>query len=272
MPWPTIEVESWQRFIALAERLVIGSPQDAPYVIRGQADSAWELTPSLLRLFPQNVTPEQALAVEKVSVEEFQAQAHLHLSAALLPSRFPTAGLPEWWALMQHHHAPSRLLDWTRSPYVAAYFAVEQELDKPGAVFVVHVPTASSAFLSAFPDRRATNEHLENPQAPQALLFWEPSKKSERFVAQQGYFSLNVNVLGTHNGLIEEQCAKAKWNALQKMFHEKWIIPSGLKLEFLRKLRAMNIAAHSLFPGIDGLGRSLGEVARLAAVARADAV
>jgi hypothetical protein len=117
-----------------------------------------------------------------------------------------------------------------------------------------------------------TSEQLENPQAPQALFFWEPSKKSERFVAQQGFFSLNVNVLGVHGRLIEEQCAVAKQNAPQKMFQEKWIIPAGLKLEFLRKLRAMNIAAHSLFPGIDGLGRSLGEMARLAAVVRRDSV
>lgn len=272
MAWPTIEIDSWSRFSALADRLTVARPHDAPYVMRGQSDASWSLVPSLLRLFPANVTAEEALEVERVSLNEFRAQAHLHLSAAVLPNTFPKAALPEWWALMQHHHAPSRLLDWTRSPYVAAYFAIEQELEKAGAVFVVHVPTASKPFAEAVPDGRVTNEKLSDPKATQALLFWEPSKKSDRFVAQQGYFSLSVNVLGAHERLISEQCEEARRNAPQKMFFEKWIIPAELKLELLRKLRAMNIAAHSLFPGIDGLGRSLGEVARLAAIPRTDAV
>ena len=103
-------------------------------------------------------------------------------------------------------------------------------------------------------------------------MFWEPSKKSERFVAQQGYFSLSVNVLGSQEQLIVEQCEDATTKSPQQMFFEKWIIPARIKVELLRRLRAMNIAAHSLFPGIDGLGRSLGEVARLATLGKGDAV
>jgi len=76
MAWPTIEVGSWQQLSTLAERLVISGPHDVPYVMRGQADSTWELAPSLLRLFPTEVTIEQALSVEKASVGEFRAQAH----------------------------------------------------------------------------------------------------------------------------------------------------------------------------------------------------
>ena len=61
-------------------------------------------------------------------------------------------------------------------------------------------------------------------------------------------------------------CDLARQEDKKTLFNEKWVIPAGLKLEFLRKLRAMNSAAHSLFPGIDGFGRSLAEVARLAAL------
>ena len=32
----------------------------------------------------------------------------------------------EWLALMQHYGTPTRLLDFTRSPYVACYFALEE--------------------------------------------------------------------------------------------------------------------------------------------------
>ena len=43
----------------------------------------------------------------------------------------------DWLALMQHYGAPTRLLDWTRSPYVALYFALEKA-DKESAVWAIN--------------------------------------------------------------------------------------------------------------------------------------
>ena len=263
MTWPVYEVSSWSRFTDLAAGITFPQPHVKPYVVRGQADESWPLKPSLLRLFPQGVTAEDALVVEEVGFDEFRSQAHLHLPSEVLPRAYPNPPLGEWWALMQHYYAPTRLLDWTLSPYVAAYYAIEQQFDKAGAIFVVHRPTASRPFNEHFPSGKVTNEQFRDPKAPAALLFWSPVKKTDRFVAQQGFFSLSINVLGVHDDLITATCKEARQKEPKTLFYEKWVIPPHLKIEFLRKLRYMNIAAHSLFPGIDGLGRSLAEVARL---------
>jgi hypothetical protein len=267
MPWRTIEIDSWSRFTEFSTRVTMHDLDVIAYLMRGQADESWPLMPSLLRNFPPGVNVNEALKVEKFGISEFRMQAHLHLPVSVLPSTSLSKDpITEWWALMQHHNAPTRLLDWTLSPYVAAYYAVERELDKPGTIFIVHPHTVMSSFREKFPQNTVTDDEFLDPNAPTVLMIFTPNKKTDRFVAQQSCFTLSVNILGVHDELIEMTCGAAKNKGSNILIYEKLVIPSQLKLEFLRNLRAMNIAAHSLFPGIDGLGRSLSESARLLSV------
>ena len=166
---------------------------------------------------------------------------------------------------MQHYGAPTRLLDWTQSPYVAVYFAVESEWDEDGAVFLVHAHAAQKTYQEQFGQAgKIKPEVFIKPDAPKAILFWYPDRKSARFVAQQGFVSTGTNVLCSHDELMASACHEAHEAQPTKLFHHKWIIPKGQKPVFLRNLRAMNIAAHSLFPGLDGVCRSAAEDARLA--------
>lgn len=61
---------------------------------------------------------------EYLLTREFRLRAHHYLTD--LPD---DADYLEWWSLMRHYGAPTRLLDWTYSIYVATYFALEK---KPG--------------------------------------------------------------------------------------------------------------------------------------------
>jgi hypothetical protein len=64
-------------------------------------------------------------ALEELVLFEFKARARMHLSAPLIPTDEIT-----WLAQMQHYAIPTRLLDFTYSPFVALYFAMRNSHEK----------------------------------------------------------------------------------------------------------------------------------------------
>jgi hypothetical protein len=104
------------------------------WVFRGQGDSSWALSSNFERRCEQfGLIPKGRELAETSMLREFQRRVHLYL--ANLPTN-----AAEWLALMQHHGAPSRLLDFTRSFYVAAFFAMDDApKDTPAAIWAVNI-------------------------------------------------------------------------------------------------------------------------------------
>jgi len=242
--WFERPLGDWHEFIMSASLMMQKSPDE--FVYRGQARAEWSLAPSLIRGPLRGATPEKTIEVERLALYQFQMQAHLHMPAALLPE---DDDFLDWWALMQHYGAPTRLLDWTLSPYVAAYFAVAEHWDADGAVWCCHVTCM---------DTPARPTDLVNPSAAAKTFLYGREKLSDRMVAQQGVFTCSTRVMSDHRDAIRAS------RALEPS-RIKFVIGSQDKPTHLRQLRAMNVTANSLFPGVDGLGRSVSEFVRLAA-------
>lgn len=260
MEWPTQTLTSWQHFVTIAARFIPNA-----YMYRGHGQASWPLSPSLVRILPEGTTAQLAMEVESAILDDFRTEAHLHVPEGLLPELGNRASPVDWWALMQHYGAPTRLLDWTTSLYVAAYFAVESHWDDDGAIVQAHAATAQASYVEHFGAAgKVQKETFVDANAKPAILFWYPNRKSARLVAQQGWLSVSTSVLSTHEDLIVSACEAATKINPEKIFYRKWIVPAAQKPVFLRQLRSMNIAAHSLFPGLDGICRSGAEKARLA--------
>ncbi len=258
-----LEVTSWEQFVQVAERLYVGSPGKMTYAYRGQSNASWGLVPSLVRKCQRfGVDEEQALRIEKVALAEFRSQAHLHVPSNIFATTTDTVS---WWTLMQHHGAPTRLLDWCASPYVAAYFAVVGHPESPGALWLVHTHTVNTKMDERYEDTDMPNkEHIIRDRflragAPPVLLFVYRKSKTDRMVAQQGSFSISRQVLSDHGSLIRECIPE---DPRRELFR-KLVIPAAQKSTFLRKLRNLNITASSLFPGLDGLARSVDELIQI---------
>src|SRR5579863_1136538 len=135
-------LESWEDFLALVTK-----PPYSHWAFRGERDERWPLYSSLSR-YLQNfgVAPAAWPAQEARILRIFKRKAHQFLDKPPdLDDDF------QWLAMMQHHGAPTRLIDFSWSPYVAAFFALERTL-ADGVVWAMN-PASIDSSRSAEPVR-----------------------------------------------------------------------------------------------------------------------
>lgn len=122
-----ITVENWEDFEGLFR--ICG-----PVVFRGQGDSSWELTTNYERNFQTNACRESSMLKRCIS------EGHLYVKNPPLSNDYVS-----WLAEMQHYGASTRLLDVTRSKFIALFFAVNENKDKDGAVWAFDTVCSDNA-------------------------------------------------------------------------------------------------------------------------------
>jgi hypothetical protein len=245
------KVTSWKELRDSLEELA-----NAGWAFRGQANASWQLESSLTRYLKSfGGPPNEWVGREKRSLHTFKRKAHI-----LLP-RTPEEGETlEWLALMQHHGAPTRLLDFSWSPYVAAFFALEKATTD-AAIWAIcsgrHVPNFRGFYISAILNRTmelkdSTTLGSEIRQAADAekippCMIGEPVLMNQRMITQAGTFlvpSMRIDAS------IESLLPGA---SIFKLI----LLTKSLRKDTMNRLYSMNINNAALFPGIDGLARSL---------------
>lgn len=253
-------IDNWSRLLEILETT---SYHKEDYMgrtlqFRGQSNFDWDLTSSLQRLIIGDTTSEsKALYYEKQSRLEYLSQSHLLRNYTSYDNEKTSF---EVLIDMQHYSCPTRLVDWSGSPYVALYFAVRENLESDGALYLWNTANYYYNMLAAGKDYTEVpySQILEFDKYDFVQLVF-PTRKNERLVRQQGCFSISNNILQKHCELINT--AAFGQNNTAGIFKLK--IPHSIKLDFLARLRTMNISANSLFPGFDGLGKSIDEMLKL---------
>lgn len=230
LPWPLLGIQSWRSFVSEVAQFTGLSEIDPAYLFRGQADAAWRLQPSLTRLLPIPAVAARACAMEEECFAAFGAQFHLMCSGTERHLYEPDTELLDWWPEIQHYGSPTRLLDWTASPYVAAYFAAISEPKRDGAIYAWHPATITSRW-GEIGELSPRQWWADDP--PKGVFFFSPRRKSQRVAAQQGHFSIPGDPAIDHqqvvvNGRSPEDRADSESSILRK-----WIVPASLKSEFI---------------------------------------
>jgi hypothetical protein len=167
-----------------------------------------------------------------------------------------------WLSLAKHHGLPTRLLDWTYSPFVALHFATHhtKDFDVDAAIWCVDYSKTnellpnrlrkmlegegSNIFTTDLLNQAATSlEEFDSLSRHPFVLFFEPPSLDERIVNQFALFSLPSSARLQLEDLLHQR----------EEMYRRVIIPAALKWEIRDKLDQANITERVLFPGLDGL-------------------
>jgi hypothetical protein len=162
-----------------------------------------------------------------------------------------------WLALLRHHGAPTRLLDFTKSPYVAAYFALE-DARTDAAVYALNTPalwSAAPSFDASLtrdgidPREQGNYERYFLPNRWPIVWFGEPTYMDRRLIAQSGLFVMP----GQLDAPLDQVLDGYRGNAPLLV---KYVLPFAMRAQAMQSLYRMNVTDASLFPDLDGLARS----------------
>jgi len=249
------------------------------WAFRGHTRADYFLQPSIERIFDAARFPLNE--AEELVGNLFRARAHHYV--VNLP---PNTDELEWLSLMRHHGAPTRLLDWTVSPYVAAFFAtcerapalIQQREPRPThcasaiwAINAVSLKEAARKIISSGPGDEVSSSAKLGSRAHFNRIFLSrhgkltpliapvrPVRMNERLTDQRGLFLCASTLEFGFEAILKKMLADeyAVGGTKTEWFYKLEIEPSA-RLDVLTELRRMNITYGSLFPGLDGFARSM---------------
>lgn len=233
------------------------------WVFRGHSDSEWKLRTSVDRFeFPHKFWAEKRMLYDfsknykTFKIDEIDFKDDIQKIA-----------------LLQHHGTPTRFLDVTHSPYIAAFFAFEnipKDVDFC-SIYAFHYLALTMKTLQLLREREDIGEldniensnALSNPETFEQLVLNENQNNFVGVINPGHIFSRLRNQIGSFlcqgniNVDFEINLNDINSTIYPNPIFRKYVLPKAMRLEVLSDLRKMNISRYTLFQDLDGFAKSL---------------
>ena len=207
-------------------------PERNRFLFRGQRDASWDLATAFDRRF------DRYEATERVAIWDKLVSAFVEMLADSEEAKEIDGDLEHILAAAQHYGLPTRLLDWTTSPYQAAYFAFEDAVTHPDPdrshVAVWALDSHANVWKSSLGARIVRVTAAKNP----------------RMRAQSGRFTLMNTPHQSLNEYVES------FPGTEPIL-TRFVLPAAEAVPAIQDLDLMGITAAHLFPGLEGICRTV---------------
>lgn len=250
----TIDLDSWDSFEKavssfFAEWKKLKGEKHPLHVstplFRGHSNASWKLQTTL----------------ERFTDRTFEAGDYYRTIRSVRPAvvsitgrewalpEFKSGAIPpigyEFMIYLRHHGFPSPLLDWTRSPYVAAFFAFRSpQAPKDGRVAIysyVEYPGEARTYYVGSPVVHGLGSYVES---------------HKRHYAQQCEYTICWKEVGGEHVYSSHETAFADETSDQGAL-KKFTLPASERRKALKQLQRMNVNSFSLFGSDESLMETL---------------
>ena len=283
-------LENWDDIFKLYNRFLMA------FVFRGQGSADWAMSSSLERMakryHPRHYNIYAINDYEEDNLKEFKWKY-----PGYEKSNIPADNeVIEWLSIMQHYGAPTRLVDFSFSLYVALFMAMDSLLeDEDSAIWGLNQLVCRDIFFQNKEElesnckdkdemefciyQEANTALLDNinglkREYTKGIYLVKPHLVTERLVRQQGLFAIQSDP----NSSFEDNLFSIASNEepIDIPFHEiinnsisyskirpndialiKIIIPKYFRWDIFMSLEQMNITSETMYPGLEGLAKSM---------------